>query len=83
MSTDGETNNSKRHEWIKSRSSFKIEDIVGITTNGMSSRFWMLRKHINMMDIKLFSNEKLIPFYAWECITVHLKNRDVDLVIRK
>jgi len=26
---------------------------------------------------------KNTPFYAWECITIKLKNRDVDLVIRK
>jgi hypothetical protein len=23
-----------------------------------------------------------VPFYSWECITLNLKNRDVNLVIR-
>jgi hypothetical protein len=26
--------------------------------------------------------ESSFPFYAWECVTLHLKHRDVDLVIR-
>ena len=28
-------------------------------------------------------NEDKIPFYAWECITIQFKNRDLDLVIKK
>lgn len=45
----------------------------------MSSRFWMLRKHIITTP-----KEKLdqLPFYSWNCITLQLKTRDVDLVIR-
>ena len=23
-----------------------------------------------------------VPFYAWECLTIQLKNREIDLVIR-
>jgi len=39
----------------------------------------MLRKHINCL-----AKEELytIPFYSWNCITLKLKRRDVDLVIR-
>lgn len=39
----------------------------------------MLRKHINSLN-----NEELkeVPFYSWDCITLCLHNRDVDLVIR-
>jgi len=40
----------------------------------------MLRKHINSLPIA--NIEKEIPFYAWNCITLQLKNRDVSLVIR-
>jgi hypothetical protein len=38
----------------------------------------MLRKHFNCMSL----NElKDIPFYSWQCITLVLEHRDVDLVI--
>ena len=39
----------------------------------------MLRKHIITTP-----KEKLdqLPFYSWNCITLQLKTRDVDLVIR-
>jgi hypothetical protein len=39
----------------------------------------MLRKHIN--QIKRRDIHRL-PFYAWNCITLQLKNRDVDIVIK-
>ena len=39
----------------------------------------MLRKHINS-----FSRDELekIPFHSWDCITLRLDRRDVDLVIK-
>ena len=39
----------------------------------------MLRKHINSLNDEQF---KALPFYSWQCITLQLKHRDVDLVIR-
>ena len=39
----------------------------------------MLRKHINTVAQKFQKTE--IPFYSWECITIQLRHRDVDLVI--
>ena len=30
-----------------------------------------------------FRNKHGIPFYAWDCLTIQLKHRDVDLIIRK
>ena len=45
----------------------------------MSSRFWMLRKHIISMSKKDLKN---VPFNSWNCITLQISNRDVDLVIR-
>jgi hypothetical protein len=34
------------------------------------------------MDVKYFSDPTKIPFYSWECLSLQLKCRDVDLVIR-
>ena len=39
----------------------------------------MLRKHINSLPRPLLDN---LPFYSWNCITIQLVNRDIDLVIR-
>ena len=47
----------------------------------MTSRFWMLRKHINTMENEEMKDPGL-PFYTWECITLQLSNRDVYIVIR-
>ena len=43
----------------------------------MSARFWVHRKEI----ITSKSPEKA-PFFAWQCITIELKNRVIDLVIQ-
>lgn len=63
----------------KSKTSCNVSDIKSFVFGGFSSRFWMLRKHINSL-----SNQDLnkLPFYSWECITLELKNRNVDLVIK-
>jgi hypothetical protein len=39
----------------------------------------MMRKHINSTPLK---NLNEIPFFSWNCLTLQLKNRDVDLVIK-
>ena len=39
----------------------------------------MLRKHINSLPI---NKQHKIPFYSWECISLQLKEREVDLVIK-
>ena len=63
---------------ISSASTY-VSDIQSIIFGGMSSRFWLLRKHFNsirkdeMCELTLFS---------WECITLQLTHRDVDLVIK-
>jgi hypothetical protein len=69
------------YQWVKSKASCKLNSIKGIMFGGISSRFWMLRKHINSVPIE---NHKLgkVPFYSWECITLVLEERDVDLVIQ-
>lgn len=39
----------------------------------------MLRKHIITTEQEQLKN---IPFYSWNCITLQLEHRDVDLVIK-
>lgn len=63
-----------------SSSSCRVEDIQAIIYGGQSSRFWMLRKHINTLPRALMES---LPIFSWNCITLQLGHRDVDLVIRK
>lgn len=65
----------------KSNASCSIDDIVGFVVGPFSSRFWMMRKHINSMDN---TNKKKIelPFYAWQCLSLQLRHRTIDLVIQ-
>ena len=50
-----------------SSASCTLDEIQGIIFGGSNSRFWMMRKQINMTP-----KEKLntLPFYAWNCITL-------------
>lgn len=64
-----------------SSSSCAISDIKGFVYGGLTSRFWMLRKHINTMEHEELKKPGL-PFYTWECITLQLSDRDVCIVIR-
>ena len=72
----------EQHYLSKSSASVKVSEILGIVFGGLSSRFWLFRKHINCMPREKSIKESSYPFFAWECITLHLKHRDVDLVIR-
>ena len=63
-----------------STASFYLDKVQSFVYGGVSSRFWMLRKHINT-KVKNNLFEEKVPFYAWECITILLDNRDIDLVI--
>lgn len=65
----------------KSSTSIKLNDVIGIIYGGLSSRFWMLRKLFNTYDKKCINNGEL-PYYAWECITLQMSNREIDLVIK-
>ena len=64
----------------KSNSSFALDDIEGLIYGGISSRFWMLRKQMITMNAKKVKNGQG-AFYSWQCLTIQLKNRDIDLVI--
>ena len=70
----------KKFAWVNSKSCFKVKDIQGIIFGATSSRFWMLRKHL--IENEKYTDEKHIPFYSWECITIQFAHRDLDLVIR-
>ena len=63
----------------KSSCSCKIDEIESFMFGGQSSRFWMLRKYINSVSDKKFTK---IPFFSWNCLTLFLKHREVDLIIR-
>jgi hypothetical protein len=62
-----------------SSASCAIEDILSMTFGGFSARFWMLRKHINSLED---SEIHQMPFYSWNCLTLGLQGREIDLVIR-
>jgi hypothetical protein len=64
---------------VLSNSSCFIKDITSFVFGGFSSRFWILRKHINSMPA---NEQKHLPFYSWHCITIKTINRDIDLVIK-
>ena len=65
------------YEWVKSSASCEISAIRGIIFGAISSRFWMLRVHINSI---LNNNE--LPFYNWECITIETPSKNLNLVIK-
>ena len=62
-----------------SKASCDISSIQSFTHGGFSSRFWLLRKHINSMLPKDLSD---LPFYCWECLTIRTDSRDINLVIK-
>ena len=65
---------------VRSSGSCAVKDIQNFIYGGMSSRFWTLRKHIIAMSKQELEN---VPFNSWNCITLQISNRDIDLVIRK
>ena len=64
----------------KSHASFHLEEVRGLIYGGLGSRFWMLRKHINTIPMTKYIKDQ-VPFYSWECLTIQLSDRDIDLVI--
>lgn len=78
-STGGDSEEEEQEEvYTESRASCKISEIKGLIYGGFSSRFWMLRKHVNSISDEDFNAR---PFYSWQCITLCLSRREVDLVI--
>ena len=69
------------YNYYKSSASCNLDDIKGIVFGGLSARFWMCRKHMNVNHTYMCKMRRP-PFYSWECITLQLVNREVDLVIQ-
>lgn len=56
-----------------------MKNLRGFIFGGFSSRFWMLRKHINSMPRQQLTK---LPFYCWECLTIETMHRQLELVIK-
>ena len=71
-------NDLKYHE---SQKSCKVADIESLVYGPLTSRFWILRKHICLSSQRqLLMN---MSFYAWDCLTICVKNQeDICLIIR-
>lgn len=52
------------YEYKKSSCSTPLSNIVGIIYGGLSSRFWLYRKHMNYMSFSSVKNGQA-AFYAW------------------
>ena len=63
----------------KSHASCQIKDIKGFVFGGFNSRFWMVRKNAILRKKKELDS---LPFYNWECISLELSHRSIDIVIR-
>lgn len=68
--------------WRKSSASCRLSEIKGIIYGGLSTRFWLCRKHMNS-DYAYMAKNKRPAFYSWECITLLLPMREIDLVIQR
>lgn len=81
---DQEQETLEEDEYVSTLSSAccSVEDIQNIIFGPTTSRFWIFRKHMNSFSPEKFQDEKAIPFLSWQCITLQLKHRDVDLVIK-
>ena len=62
-----------------SSASCRFDQIEYFMYGGFSSRFWALRKHINCLQDEQLEN---LPFKSWECISIKMAHREVDLVIK-
>lgn len=76
--TTGPTPKYKLHV---SNASIDLCKLKGFIFCGVSSRFWAMRKHLNSIS-QLFDQTSKMPFFAWQCITLILEEREVDLVIK-
>lgn len=77
------------YRWVCSSATCNIADIEGIVYGGRSSRFWIFRKHmisVEYDDLRHDSEKDgktcAFPFFAWQCITLQISGRSVDLVIK-
>lgn len=65
---------------MKSKSSCWISEIEGFVFGPFNSRFWVMRKHMNLKTIPDMAK---VPFLAWNCLSLQIKKRgDVYLIIK-
>ena len=58
-----------------------MADIVSFVYGPVTSRFWLLRKHICLLSVRELASE--MSFYGWDCITLTDKNQnEIYLVIK-
>ena len=82
LDKEEEQHEDDEYNRILSSACCEVADIQNIIFGPTTSRFWLFRKHMNTFSPEMFQDEKAIPFLAWQCITLQLKHRDVDLVIK-
>ena len=70
--------NDPDYKEFRSSASCNLSEIKGIIFGGLSSRFWLFRKHINNLQRQDLNR---LPFYSWQCLTIQLEGRDIDLVV--
>ena len=65
-----------------SSSSCYLDEIENFVYGPFTSRFWMLRKHMLLLDhSKCCTSDQ--PFYAWDCITISIRDKwDLHLLIK-
>lgn len=79
------------YNFTDSSATTDIDNIQSILVGGTSSRFWLFRKHMICIDYDFLKNDSNtkskskrtnFSFYAWQCITIVLPNRNIDIVIK-
>ena len=69
-SSDEELSDDERlYNITKSNASFSISNVRSIVYGGITSRFWLFRKHMNITPPRKYRLGE-VPFYAWECLTI-------------
>lgn len=61
-----------------SSASFKIDEITAFSYGPTASRFWMMRKMVNSLSSQELER---VPFFAWQCLTLYTKERELNLVV--
>ena len=54
------------YELVLSSASTPLSEILGIIYGGLSSRFWMVRKHMISYNVKSCIDDDA-AFFAWQC----------------
>ena len=73
----------RQYDIKKSSASFSLNDVESFVYGPFTSRFWIMRKYINMLDPNKLQQEEHVPFHAWDCITLSIRGHwDIYLVIK-